>query len=112
MVGKRLMKSWNRQQPVLALSSAEAETYGMAACSAELLGIQSCAADLGMEFSTAVYADASTAPGIVQRRGIGKVRHIRTQCLWLQEAHATKRLAFDKETAAETQAFSFYRIFD
>ena len=43
-----------------------------------------------------VYADASAALGIVQRRGIGKVRHIRTQSLWLQEAHATKRLAYEK----------------
>ena len=30
------------------------------------------------------------------RRGIGKVRHIRTQSLWLQEVHATKRLGFEK----------------
>ena len=53
----------------------------MVVCSAELLGIQSCASDLGMQLSAAVYADASAALGIVQRRGIGKVRHIRTPCL-------------------------------
>ena len=68
----------------------------MVACSAELLGIQSCAADLGLPYDGVVYADAIAALGIVQRRGIGKVRHIRTQSLWLQEAHATKRLAFEK----------------
>ena len=79
----------------VALSSAEAEAYGMIACSAELLGIQPCASDLGMQLSAAVYADASAALGIVQRRGIEKVRHIRTQCLWLREAQATKRLAFE-----------------
>ena len=96
MVGRHLIKSWSRQQRAIALSSAEAETYGMVACSAELLGIQSCEFDLGMKLSAAVYADASAALGIVQRRGIGKVRHIRAQCLWLQEARATKRLAFEK----------------
>ena len=96
MVGRHLIKSWSRQQRVIALSSAEAETYGMVACSAELLGIQSCARDLGMEFAAAVYTDASAALGIVQRRGVGKVRHIRTQCLWLQEAHATRRVKFEK----------------
>ena len=58
--------------------------------------IQSCAAGLGMQLSAAVYADASATPGIVQRRGIGKVRHICTHCLWLQVAHATKRLVFEK----------------
>ena len=96
MVGKHLIKGYSKQQKVLALSSAEAETYGMVACSAEVLGIQSCAKDLGMDYMGVIYADASAALGIVMRRGIGKVRHIRTQSLWLQEAHATKRLGFEK----------------
>ena len=38
--GNHPIKSWSRQQRTIALSSAEAETYGMVACSAELLGIQ------------------------------------------------------------------------
>ena len=96
MVGRHVIKSYSKQQKVLALSSAEAETYGMVACSAELLGIQACAKDMGMDLEGVVYADASAALGIVQRRGVGKVRHIRTQALWLQEAHATKRLGYEK----------------
>ena len=96
MVGGHVIKSYSKQQKVLALSSAEAETYGMVACSAELLGIQACAEDMGMKLQGVVYADASAALGIVQRRGVGKVRHIRTQSLWLQEAHATKRLGYEK----------------
>ena len=68
----------------------------MVACSCELLGIQSCARDLGIPLGASVYADASAALGIIQRRGIGKMRHIQTQCLWLQEAHATKRIGFEK----------------
>ena len=96
MVGRHMIKGYSKQQKVLALSSAEAETYGMVACSAEVLGIQSCAKDLGMDYAGAIYADASAALGIVMRRGIGKVRHIRVQSLWLQEAHATKRLGFEK----------------
>ena len=96
MVGKHVIKSYSRQQKVIALSSAEAETYGMVACSAEILGIQACARDMGLTYDGTIYADASAALGIVQRRGVGKVRHIRTQSLWLQEAHATKRLGFEK----------------
>ena len=72
MFGRHLIKSWSRQQRAIALSSAEAETYDMVACSAELLGIQSCASDLGIQLSAAVYANASAALGIVQRRGMGK----------------------------------------
>jgi hypothetical protein len=96
MLGKHMIKSYSKQQQMLAFSSTEAETYGMVACSAELLGIQSCARDMGFFYDGTIYADASAALGIVQRRGIGKVRHIRTQSLWLQEAHATQRLGFEK----------------
>ena len=96
MLGSHAIKSWSRQQKTIALSSAEAETHGMVACSCELLGIQSCAKDLGITLGASVYADASAALGIIKRRGIGKLRHIQTQCLWLQEAHATKRLHFEK----------------
>ena len=49
-----------------------------------------------MEFVAAVYTNASPALGIAQRRGISKVRHLRTQSLWLHEALATKRVLFEK----------------
>ena len=104
MAGSHLLKSYSRQQKVLALSSAEAETYGMVACSAELLGIQACARDMGLNFTVNVYADASAALGIVHRRGLGNIRHISTQCLWLQEAHATKRIAYEKVDGSRNPA--------
>ena len=66
MLGKHMVKSYSKHQKVLALSSAEAETYGMVACSAELLGIQSCARNLGLLYEGTFYADASAALGIVQ----------------------------------------------
>ena len=104
MLGEHLLKSYSRQQKVIALSSAEAETYGVVACSAETLGIQACAKDLGIELDAGIYADASAALGIIMRRGVGKVRHIRTQSLWLQEAHASKRLTFEKVDGANNPA--------
>ena len=73
MLGGHLLKSYSRMQKVIALSSAEAETYGVVACSAETLGLQSCARDLGMELQAGVYADASAAFGIIKRRFVGKV---------------------------------------
>ena len=57
-----------------ALSSAEAETYGMVAPSAEVIGIQSCACDFGRGRHGTIYTDASAALYIVQT-----VRHILTQ---------------------------------
>ena len=55
MVGHHVVKSYSKQQKVLALSNAEAETYGMVACSAEVLGIQACAADMGLEYTASIY---------------------------------------------------------
>ena len=66
MIGRHLLKTFSRQQKTIALSSAEAELYGMTATSSELLGMQACAADLGMKVAVSIYADASAALGIVQ----------------------------------------------
>ena len=32
-----------------------------------------------------VYADASAALGIIQRKGVGSIRHLDTRLLWVQE---------------------------
>ena len=98
------MKTWSRRQQTIALSSAEAETYGMVCCSAELLGMMACARDLGLSHKGAVYTDASAALDIVKRRGAGKACHIRTQSFWLQEVHAEKRLAFEKADGSRNPA--------
>ena len=91
-----MIKSYSRQQKVIALSSAEAELYAMVAASAETLAIIAYAADLGMSIGGEVYADSSAALGITQRIGIGKVRHLRTQGLWVQETRISGRLAYHK----------------
>ena len=48
-----------------------------------------------------MYTDASAALGIAQRRGIGKLRHVQTQSLWVQQAHANKQIAFEKVPGAD-----------
>ena len=43
-----------------------------------------------------IYADASAALGIVHRKGLGKVRHIDTNTVWVQQAACTKRIQYEK----------------
>ena len=100
MIGRHLIKSFSRQQKVIALSSAEAELYACTATSAEILGVQACSRDLGRDLEASIYLDASAALGVIQRRGLGKQRHVRTQSLWLQAANAEKRLKFEKVDGA------------
>ena len=63
-LGSHVIKSYSRQQKVIALSSAEAELYAMVAASAETLAIIAYATDLGISLGGEVYADSSAALGI------------------------------------------------
>ena len=61
MTGRSLLKSWCRQQKVVALSSAEAETYALVAASCDVLGLQARARDLGIHLQGELFTDASAA---------------------------------------------------
>ena len=95
-IGSHVIKSYSRQQRVVALSSAEAELYAMVAASAESLAIIAYARDLGVSLGGEVYTDSAAALGITHRAGIGKVRHLRTQGLWVQEVRVAGRLHYKK----------------
>ena len=84
-LGKHLVKSWSNTQSVIALSSGEAEYYGMVKGGSVGLGIKALLADLGVKRGIKLKTDASAAKGIASRRGLGKVRHIEVSQLWLQE---------------------------
>ena len=51
-----------------------------------------------------VKSDASAAIGIAQRRGMGKVRHIETNQLWLQEHVAMRSIKITKISTYENLA--------
>ena len=72
--------------------------------SAESLAVIAYAKDLGIDMIGEVYVDSSAALGISQRCGIGKVRHLRTQGLWVQEARLTGRLAYRKVLSTKNPA--------
>ena len=103
-IGDHMIKSYSRQQKVVALSSAEAELYAMVAASAETLAVIAYAKDLGIGLTGEIYTDSSAALGISQRAGIGKVRHLRTQALWVQETRVTGRLSYKKVLGSKNPA--------
>ena len=95
-MGSHVLKSYSIQQKAVALFSAEAELHAMVAASAEKLGVVSLLRDMGVDAIGKVYADSSAAFGTAQRQGMGKVKHIRTQALWVQEVRATGRFSYKK----------------
>ena len=76
----------------------------MVAASAESLAVIGYAQDLGVKFEGEVFTDSSAALGITHRAGIGKVRHLRTQGLWVQEVRATNRLKYLKVLGSKNPA--------
>ena len=88
MWGSHLVKSWSSTQSVIALSSGEAEYYGVVRGSATCKCTQSILKDMGVKLELEVLTDSSAAKGIATRRGLGKVRHVDTCQLWVQhEVH-------------------------
>ena len=83
--GTHAVKSWSTTQAVVALSSGEAELYSLTKGAAQALGMISLARDLGQHVGAEVHCDASAAIGIVSREGLGKLRHLRVQYLWIQD---------------------------
>ena len=90
------IKHWSSTQPTIALSVGEAEYVALAKGATEALGAQSLAADLGLETVVRVSLDSATAKSIASRSGVGKVRHLDTKELWVQEAVRTGRLFLRK----------------
>ena len=72
---------------MIALSSGEAEYYGLVKASAQSIGVKSILTDLGVTvpIDLSVRSDSSAAIAIATRRGFGKVRHIEVNQLWLQQ---------------------------
>ena len=93
---------------MVALSSAEAELYASVKASAEALGVASIMKDLGIAYDgIEVIGDASAALGIIKRQGLGKLRHIDTNYLWIQERAARKQIGYGKIKGAENPADLF-----
>ena len=51
-----------------------------------------------------VHSDASAAIGIINRTGVGRLRHVRTQYLWLQDKVRSNELVVKKVAGEENPA--------
>ena len=88
MFGNHCIKTWSSSQGAYALSSAEAELYGMIEGVTRAKGLRSLAFELGFrDISNVVKlgTDSSAAKSFVNRRGLGKMRHLEIRDLWLQK---------------------------
>ena len=104
MIGDHQIKSWAKSQSTIALSSAESELYACVKGTSEGLGMISSLKDFGISMRGEVRSDASAALGVIARNGLGKLRHIDTNYLWIQQINAEKKVAFGKVDGKQNTA--------
>ena len=97
MLGKHVIKTWSSTQTVVALSSGKAEYYGVTRGACEGIGMLGLISDLnGHTMKINLSTDSSAAKGIATRRGVGKVKHLETRTLWVQDQVDRGRLQIRK----------------
>ena len=77
-----------------------------------MLGMMSVAKDLDITLTGQLWSDSSAAIGIAARKGLGKVKHLHTQYLWLQERVKCKDFSSHKEHADKNLADVFTKYLD
>ena len=82
-----LLHSSSRTQRTIALSSGEAETYAATSGGCDAVLLRECLLFLfpSGELEVRLFIDSSACRSILQRQGVGKVRHLSTRCLWMQQ---------------------------
>ena len=86
-----LMESRVRSQKAIALSSGESEFVAIVAgCSDGMLIRHLWMAMVGEPCDMKVRSDSSAARAMVQRQGIGRVRHLDAALLWVQQKESEK----------------------
>ena len=104
MRGSHCLKTWSKTQAIIAKSSGEAELYAVIRGATEALGMATLARDLGGKVNLQLHVDALAAKGMIERRGLSKVRHLDVNILWLQEQCARKILPVKKVAGEENVA--------
>ena len=107
-----MVKHWAKTKTTIALSSGEAELTGIGAGMAQALGLQSLAKDMHWPLKVRVHSDATADIGISKRRGLGKIRHLNTADLWVQEKVRNKSVELLKVLGTENPADCFTKYLD
>jgi len=83
--GNHFVKSSSSTQGLGAMSSGKADCYGIVKGASMGLGIKIVLSVLGVAVNAIIRMDASATKGIANRKGLGKVRHIQLNQLWIQD---------------------------
>ena len=112
MYGKHCLKHWSKTQSTLSLSTDESELHGIANGIQVAVGMKSMWAGLNMVKPLRIHSDATAAIGIARRRGLGKLRHLDVEDLWVQEKVRSKAVEICKVLGTDNPADIFTKYVD
>ena len=92
LLGAGHFKARSRTQTLIALSSGESELAVVTKAAAEAMGIKSVLAEFGVPVKIEIHCDATAAIGISKRQCLGRVRHLATAGLWVQQKVRSRKL--------------------
>jgi hypothetical protein len=97
-LGCHWLVGWASTQKVIGLSSGESEYYSLVRCACEAIGLAGLLRELGMTLSIELWTDATAAKSIATRVGIGggRIKHMDTKYLWLQQKVQLKEIQVHK----------------
>ena len=104
LFGSHCVRHWATTQTTLSLSSGEAELHDIGRGIAQAIGLKSLYADLGVKLDLRVHSDATAAIGIARRLGLGKLRHLDCEDLWIQAKVREKEVTLIKVLGAVNPA--------
>ena len=102
--GEHLVDSWVPSDQVRALSSGEAELYGIVDGSARGIFTKHMHEEMGRTINIDVETDSMAAIGMCSRTGVGKTRHIQVRWLWIQDAIRDKVVRLRKVRGTDNEA--------
>ena len=112
MLAKHAIKGWPKTQSLVALSSGEFEFYATLNAAAEGLGITAMLSDLGVHVRGEIWGDANAVLGIINRKGVGKTRHVDIGHVWIQDIAAKVRLKVSKILGKDNPADLYTEYLD
>ena len=81
---------------MVTLSSGEAELMALVKATSEAIGLLQLAESWGITMSANVFVDSSAALAVTDRKGCGKLRHVRIGHLWVQQIAEGDEVLFSK----------------
>ena len=98
-----LVDSWVASDQVRALSSGEAELYGIVDGSARGIFTKHMYEEMGRTINIDVETDSTAAIGMCSRTGVGKTRHVQVRWLWIQDAIRDKVVRLRKVKGTDNE---------